>query len=278
MVEQAEDQKPPAWKPPSVVDGIGVIGGRATKAMFVPVIRHEGQPFVKCGKRESWLCHAVAGKALGLAPLARTKALESLATAVEAASADQDECASRPQVEEPVDDMDGLGLDDDEPVKVKAKPPKKTKRIPKILEVQLPVRLQRSGTQAIRVLAHAPGCKQALALHQDHLTWIIETLAHELSKGGVDFEPEESRLSEPYFAVRDRAWVARARGPGGQVLRKSLAVPLVVKTPSGKRALTREEFSELKKQKLDEIKDWQEAAIAGEVVRGPRGRPWSESS
>ena len=76
--------------------------------------------------------------------------------------------------------------------------------------------------------------------------------------GGVEFVPPETKLAQPFFASRDHSWVARARNPSGEIVRKTISVPMSVVTAQGmKRNLTAVEYKEFKKAKLEEIREWQ---------------------
>ena len=263
-----------------MIHGVGVVGGLLRKPMFVPVERIAGEPFVKLSKREGWLCHAVCGKAAGLNPLGRTTALDTLAAQVTKVAGEARDTAP---AEQEFDAMAGLGLDDDvAPVAPRKKKNKtgdtKETLPPKVVELELPPRLRANGVERVKCAAHVRHSRNNLMLHLDHLDWAINLLAHEVESGGVDFELDAPALAEPFWACRDRAWVARARTPSGNLLRKSIAIPVFTPTAAGKRTLTSEEFHGMKRLKLVEIKEWQVAVNQGSVDRAGRGRPWPEAS
>ena len=256
-----------------------MVGGLLRKPMFVPVERVFDEPFVKLSKREGWLCHAVCGKASGLNPLGRTAALDTLVAQVaKVAGVDCDTAFLGREL----DAMAELGLDDDVarvgPRKKTKKGDKKVKPSPKVVELELPPRLRANGVDRVKCAVHVRHARNTLMLHLDHLGWAIDLLAHEVESGGVNFEPDGPSLREPFWACRDRAWVARARAPSGELLRKSISIPVFSPTAAGKRVMTASEFHDMKRVKLEEIKEWQVAVNQGDVDRSARGRPSPKSA
>lgn len=250
------------FAPVTLVDGVGVLGGFLKKPAFVLCERVGGEAFLKINKRESWLCHAAAGKAAGCAPLARRTLFDDMATLVQRAAAAVPLQAPPPSPDRS-DAMAGFGLDDDLPA---ARPPKnsmgaaKAKLGPRVVEVILPPRLRGSGDQqSVRCLdGKVRSGTNGFYIHLDAVGWVIETLGRQVVGGGVEFVPPETKLAQPFFASRDHSWVARARHPNGERVRKALKVPLSIITGQGtKRNLSTAEYKELKHVKLQEIREWQ---------------------
>ena len=252
------------FAPVTLVDGVGVLGGFLKKPAFVLCERVGDEAFLKINKREAWLCHAAAGKAAGCAPLARCRLFDDMATLVQQVAAAVP-LQAPPPIPDPPDAMAGFGLDDDLPPPPCRKPknsqgPAKAKLGPRVVEVILPPRLRGSGDrQSVRCLdgkcrSHMNG----FFIHVDAVGWVIELLGRQVVNGGVDFVPPETKLAQPFFASRDHSWVARARNPSGEIVRKTISVPISVVTAQGaKRNLTAVEYKEFKKAKLEEIREWQ---------------------
>lgn len=270
----AETQK---WKAVQLVDGVGVVGGFLKKPTWVAVVRHEGESFVKVGRRESWLCVAASGKSSGQNPLQRCATFEELHRMVqEAASA---EIAARSLGNEaPKDGMAGFGLDEEAPAEAqlkKGKGSRKKSEDPVIVRLSLPPRLRGDGVRDAVCLANKTRSGHCFFLHTNRIEWLIELLGHDVRQGGVQYSPPDSKLGEPFFATRDQSWVARAKTPDGEFIRKTLRVPVVAQDPMGqKRALSADEFQEFKRQKLEELKQWQDDVRNGRVQKSTtRGRP-----
>lgn len=248
------------WAPAGLVDGVGVLGGFLKKLAFVICERVGGEAFLKVAKRESWVCHSAAGKAAGCNPLARCMLFDDMASLVQCAAAAAP-LEGPPLSADQQDSMAGFGLDEDLPAPA---PPKnvtraaKAKLGPQVVEVLLPPRLRGSGNQlSVRCLAGKLRAGAGFYIHTDALGWVIEILSRQVLGGGVEFVPPETKLSEPFFATRDACWVARARGPDGEPVRRSLRVPRVSTAEGLKRTLSTAEYKELKRCKLGEIKEWQ---------------------
>lgn len=268
-----------AWKPVEVVDGIGVVGGFLKRPMWVPVERWEGETFVKAGRRESWLCHAAAGKALGLNPLGRCQLFEDLAKLVQQGF---EHAQGPPAVHPPWDAMAGFGLDGESPPEAISKNQKskgRGKPEPQIVRLTLPPRLRGSGREEVRFLSGKLRSALGLLVHVDAVRWLIEVVRQQVQSAGVDFVPSETKLSEPFYATRDRSWVARARTPAGESVRKAMRIPLFEEDDVGrKRPLSEADFQNLKWQKLAEIKEWQSSVQNGDSEKQRRGRPSSSGS
>lgn len=266
-----QDRFPQGWKPSAIVNGVGVSGGCLRKPMFVPVELFQGKQFVKLCKRENWLCHAVSGKAHQLKPLLRTTLIEHLSMKVAGLETE----AVHRTCE---DKMSDLGLDGEAVGVAASKNSKKKAPVKKgIVEVSVSPRLRGDGIHVVECLAGHLRKGAGVMVNVESVPWAIARLAEEMQSGGIDFQPDETLLSEPFFANRDRAWVARARAPDGEVLRKTLAVPLFTADGPKKRPLSPEEFDEAKRARLEEIRSWQSQVSAGGVERAGRGRPWSDA-
>ena len=180
--------------------------------------------------------------------------------------------------------MAALGLDDEPdmveldaagadgaPRRRRATPKKPARPKPSIVTLALPAQLAAPGTDQVRVLSAPPKGRTANApwLHVGDLAWLVDTLANQVHNGGVDFVPSPSSLRKPFYSERDRAWICRAKTPAGDLLRKTLTIPLFDRdgaTSSGpRRPLTSAEFNDMKQSKLQEILNWQEAVEAGIV-------------
>ena len=252
------------FAPVTLVDGVGVLGGFLKKPAFVLCERVGGEAFLKINKREAWLCHAAAGKAAGCAPLARCTLFDDMATLVQQVAAVVP-LQAPPPIPDRSDAMAGFGLDDDLPPPPARQPKNSTgaakaKLGPRVVEVILPPRLRGSGDQqSVRCLdGKFRSGTNGFFIHVDAVGWVIETLGRQVVGGGVEFVPPETKLAQPFFASRDHSWVARARHPSGERVRKTLSVPLSIVTAQGaKRNLTAVEYKELKKAKLQEIREWQ---------------------
>jgi hypothetical protein len=105
-------------------------------------------------------------------------------------------------------------------------------------------------------------------VHIDDVPQVLHVLHSEHKRGGVEYTPEDLKLRKPFFAERDRAWVARAVGPDGQIRRKSLTVShYELDMTSGVRLpYTRRRFLEEKSMTLRQIEKWQEDVEAGVCV------------
>ena len=77
----------------------------------------------------------------------------------------------------------------------------------------------------MQVLVGLARKERALFLRINDVPWMLERLAMEVNTEGVEHRPEEPILKQPYFSVRERAWIERAVAADGLLLRKSVAVP-----------------------------------------------------
>jgi hypothetical protein len=263
---------PAGWRTVSISEGVGFVGGHLKKPMFVPVERCGDDRFVLLSKGVDWLCHAAAVKARGLNPLSRTSLLRDIALA-----ADKEVKKHSPQESAgSAGGMQGFGLDEEVAPMAQEKPAKKKKekKAATVVQVELPARLRGGDPLRICCLVGAVAANRGVLVNLKHLSLVVETLAAEVQAGGVTFSPDDSPTEKPYFAARDRAWVARARQPGGTVLRKQLAIPMLAESHGGqKRPLTEYEYEDQKQRKLREIQEWQEEVRRGAMSRAGRGRP-----
>jgi len=226
----------------------------------VDYVRFTEKAFVKISKREAWLCHCVAGKARGLDPLARTKVLDELIKG----------CANGGGRDDaPADPMAALGLDDD-PVGEAALPMRASKKSNVVvydLSVKSP--LVKGQFHIVRCLSRPPGKplpRGTVYVMSDDLPWVIHALTHEVQAGGVEYEPEDTTLRQPYWMPKVSAWRVRAKLPDGTVLRRQISVPRIVAQDLGcKRSLSDSEFRRSKEAKLLERCAWRDDVEAGRI-------------
>ena len=253
----------PVWREVKTADGIGIQGGFSTPPVFVPVVRHEGQAFVKLNKSTGWLCHIAAGQAGGLAPLARTTLLETLRDEARKAGGNEDTQESG----EVKDAMAGFGLDEDDlmqPIAL-AGALKARRRCP---TVQVAITVP-NIPEPIVCLSGPPlgSTGKAVWVHVESLRSVVQILGDQVGKRGVDYCPPETTLRKPWWSSSDRTWVCRAKTPAGDIIRKRLSVLHVLsdEVTGTRRPLSKGAFSRLKAKKLQELEEWQRAVEAGEV-------------
>lgn len=243
-----------------------VSGGKLAKPMAVECFRHEGLAYIKVSKREAWLCHACAGKARGTDPLARTRLIEDIVAALRTAKSDESRAGDAP-----ADSMAGLGLDDYTVASSAPLPRRGRKGQPKVpLEsviATVPMRQQGGSVAQVRCLNKAPGgakCTKSIYILCDQVPWLVAALAAEVARGGVDFEPPEATLRQPWWAPRERAWKCRAKSLEGSVVRKHVAVPTHIVSDRGvKRPMSDGEFKACKAAKLQDILSWRDQVESG---------------
>jgi len=261
-----------------------VDGGCLPKPQHVAMHTFEGQHFVKVVKSEYWLCVAASGKHRDKKPLSRTDLIEKLCASVAAETSSESPSPSRSGGVR--NGMDGLGLD--EPVAAGTSPQTskhrsrvsrasysgqracEAKRQQHIVTVAAPGNTSDELVKHVRCLAFPPkGLKNqrdCIFLHIDDLPWLIESLAGQVARGGVDYDPEASQLRKPYWSNRDGAWICRAMSPNGELMRKSCSVPVFVTDRHGaRRALSSAEYAQVRDDMLAEIQEWQKEVELGNV-------------
>ena len=291
----AKRQSAVAFKTVTCDQGLVIRGGLTKKPIFMPTVDFQGRKFTRMSKKEPWLCQAAAGKASGLNPLSRTSLIETLRQLVEAQGKPHaDSCLTAPAGASTVcagkgGSMLGLGLDDDEgaqpseaskrrgagPERVDWRAPRKRKSSkkatpPQMVEVQLPEAHRSSGAEdRLRLLTRPPGlgCPVGtIFLEVEHVPWAVHVLHQEVQTAGVRFQPEETKISKPYYHHRDRAWQARAVTPAGDVKRRCFVVASVGKTQHGRRRpRSFDEFAAEKAAKLVEAEEWMRQVKDGEI-------------
>ena len=272
------------FKPVECETGQIVKGGCLKQPVYLPTLAQDGELFVKLHLREQWLCNLVAGKSHGLDPLSRTSLIRHLREAVmESHGSSGEPGSSAPAVaeEEPgwPKNMVGFGLDADQsgasaslqgvedgpPLQMAQKrAPKSKKPIEStVLDARISPRLREvaGGKRTFRALTRPKGAalgQGCVWVAKGELDWILPALRKQLASGGVEFQPEPTSLGL-YFSVRDLSWNARARDLGGQVRRRSFAVSRWVALQDGRRrAMSREEFKEMRETVRQEAQDWME--------------------
>ena len=254
------------------------------KPHAVDTVEFSGDHFVKMHKLESWVCHTVAGKAKGLNPLRRTRALDNIADKIAEAVEEKTSTAHEPAVPNDVHDcMADLGLDAPSAfaparqMKTKTDKPmlqqgrsraKKSTGKPKAAPVECKVLSVLMGdNKVLRVLTRPPHGRRHRShawVHAADVPWVLELLHRQWVTGGVDFSPEPSRQRKPYFQIRDRSWQVRARLPSGEYKRKSFVVPWSRISPDGKRSfLSVAQFARDKEAMFHKAVAWQEAMETG---------------
>ena len=262
------------------------------KKMAIDTFEHDKHQFVKVAPRENWLCQIASGKSRGYAPLARTTLPGTLselqAQAVGGASTPMPTPARAPAQPDIASPMTFLGLDAlDGPGSVSPVAPhsrsgrptgrarasdapaeKRPKPLdPKIVVLSLPEALQRGGKDSVRVLTRPRGghcMKKGVYLHVEDVPWCVELVADQVKGGGVYYEPPATELQQPFYSIRDRAWVARSRNPAGERKRRYFTVPRYLQLPDGrKRPLGNEEFKQQQGELLLQAKQWQEDIAEG---------------
>ena len=257
----------------------------------IDTVEFKNEHYVKMHKTESWLCHAVAGKAKGLHPLRRTTALDTIAAMI----------AERTQPCKPAlalagqdgehDCMADLGLDgppmaarsvqkqlgrasSDRPVGKHSRCPAKRAKSPALLKcesllLQLPPELRTDRQHSLQVLTRAPTGRSNPAnvwVATKEVPFLVAALHRQWVSGGVDFCPDPVTQRKPYFLIRDRAWQVRARLPSGEVRRKSFTVHWSTVMPNGKRSyISQDQFAKDKEATFHKAVAWQAAIEAGET-------------
>ena len=90
----------------------------------------------------------------------------------------------------------------------------------------------------------------------DEVPWLVEVMHKQLKDGGVNYQPDEGRLSG-WFSNRDHAWCARAKDLSGETHRKSFPVSRFGTTQDGRRRpLSMEELKKQKSEVYDGLMDW----------------------
>ena len=80
------------------------------------------------------------------------------------------------------------------------------------------------------------------------------------------FQPEDTKISKPYYPHRDRAWQAHAVTPAGDVKRKRFVLASVGVTQHGRRRpRSFQEFAAEKAAKLVEAEEWMRQVKDGEI-------------
>ena len=124
-----------------------------------------------------------------------------------------------------------------------------------------------SGVPTFRALTRPPGSawpNGVVWVHMDELTWILQRLREELNKGGVEYQPQETKL-RIHFSIRDSAWRACAKDVSGEVVRKGFPVSKWITSDSGlRRPVSREEFAQRKEQILEEAREWVKGIQVGD--------------
>lgn len=264
----------------------GGLGAGRPQAVDTALFKDEH--FVKMHKLESWVCHAVAGKAKGLNPLRRTKLLDKIADMIAEATEEKKPMAQ--EIANQVDDDDcmaDLGLDgpaapaafapaglgslcSSRAQKAQAKSKRKAKTVPvecKVLTLSMPPESRSGSCRALRVLTRPPNARR----HRSHVwvssadvPWLLESLHRQWVKGGVDFSPEPVRQRKPYWQIRDRSWQVRARLPSGDYKRKNFTVPWSQVCPDGRRSfISAAQFAKDKEAMYLQAVAWQDAIEAG---------------
>lgn len=280
------------WKPAVCVRGYSLVGGLLKKPTHLDVEILGGEAFTKLTKNQAWLCMAASGKARGLQPLARTDVIEILASMVADAAgggagpAIADPAgASSSRLREPSGtgpsmaafDLDGDANKGPLPRRRgarRANNSKAARPLAQPLTLDLPPELTTDQTSQVRCLSGPPRGRSGNApwLHVDDLGWLVDKLADQVRNGGVSFVPSPSSLRKPFWSERDHSWICRAKAPGGDLIRKSLAVPIFQEegleqvSRSSRRPLTESEWQHAKQKKLAEIEEWQEAVEGGFIV------------
>ena len=140
-------------------------------------------------------------------------------------------------------------------------------RPPERLTLQLPQNLRDSGHCEVTVLSRPPGLtnsKGVVWVRAKGVPWVTQILHQQYASGGVDYKPAPARLSQPFFALRDRSWQARAQTPAGDWKRRSFVVSRRVSTSDGRSAFASPaEFQAEKERVLKLALDWQSEVQAG---------------
>lgn len=139
---------------------------------------------------------------------------------------------------------------------------------PRVIDVALPKDWQRNGVSSVQLLTRPPrqaALKRGILIGIEAVPWLVGQARLEASAGGVTFQPKESSMAKPHFSYRDKAWVARAKLPNGQVARRYFNVSVFVDLPDGrKRPAIQQEIEERKEVALQEAMDWQAVASDGQ--------------
>ena len=211
------------------------VTGRATRKTFVvDSVDFEDNRYIRLHKKETWLCHVVAGKGEHLNPLSRSSLLELGWRLVNASDDNEDP-------EEEDDFLDTLN----EPSSSSPSPPsckrrssaldgpsakrrtgrgavKKNTLDPGVKEAKV------SADLTVRILLNPPGknkgAARSLWLDQRDLPLFLAFMQKEVVKGGVDYEPQDSALRLPFWVPRDFCWTARTKDADGSTIRKSFFV------------------------------------------------------
>jgi len=277
------------FKPVVCQMALTVKGGLGSgRPQAVDAAQFKDEHFVKMHKLESWVCHAVAGKAKGTNPLRRTTTLDKIANMIAEATEEKKPLVQEPAKQVDADDcMADLGLDGpaasvafapagpESHCSSKAKRPKakskgKAKTVPvecKVLTLSVPLESRSGSCRALRVLTRPPNGRR----HRSHVwvssadvPWLLESLHRQWVKGGVDVSPEPVRQRKPYWQIRDRSWQVRARLPSGDYKRKNFTVPWSQVLPDGKRSfIPAAQFAKDKEAMYLQAVAWQDGMEAG---------------
>ena len=267
------------FKPVTCQLGYVVKGGfGAGRPQAVNTVEYGNEHFVRMHKMESWVCHAVAGKAKGLNPLRRARALETIADLISEVSDEKAPPALAPAgPRKSEDSLWDLGLDgpsalapaghDDSAGRKRKTVAKPMTRKCQALTLSLPRELRDGQRRHLRVLTRAPGerlNRSHVWVSTDDVPWVLATLHRQWASGGVEFCPEPVQQRKPYFQIRDRSWQVRARLPSGEYKRKSFCVPWSTIMPDGKRAfISQAQFAEDKEAMFQKAVAWQIAVEEG---------------
>ena len=143
-----------------------------------------------------------------------------------------------------------------------ARKAKKDTAKPRVVKVELPKDRQKDGVEAVHLLTRplrGPALKSGIYLAIEAVPWLVGQARLEAVAGGVSFQPRESSMAKPHFSYRDKAWVARSKGPNGEIARRYFNVSVTVDLPDGrKRPATTQEIEARKEAAFQEALRWQE--------------------
>ena len=137
---------------------------------------------------------------------------------------------------------------------------KKAKALPvQARTIPLPPELQHAGVTEVRCLSRCPTGRPQHSIFVDVgvVPWLISVLRAQVETGGVAFQPRACGLRKPWWSERDRAWICRAKSPGGDLFKKSITVPIFIENGTTKRPITKNELDHFKMEKKAEIEEWQ---------------------
>ena len=246
---------------PSVVDKPTVSGGLLTKPSVLS-LSGPGGAYVQLLKLSPWLCGAAAGKTYSLAPLSRTKWIETLKSHLD------DEPEEQRTLVVVVDKMADLMSARKASHALAAKGGKASRgrekgKTPAVeIIASLPCKWAKDGAENVPWRLWRPANAETVWLHKDdvamaiqylHDEWAAKGVARSSSAEGSD-DGSDTSTEKCFFDRRDWCWQGRVRGDSGEIHRITRAVP--TRRKGSDELLTGDEFLKTKAEVAMEVRAW----------------------